>query len=118
FSSRRRHTRWPRDWSSDVCSSDLALPLGAFRCDILLTSPDAKRPRIVAGYAFGKLGIPFWLDSGISAPSLVRVSGFAQGPGAACYGCELAEAVYACETSYPYQPQATPPPTNSPQHSS
>src|SRR5439155_18331173 len=22
-SSRRRHTRWPRDWSSDVCSSDL-----------------------------------------------------------------------------------------------
>src|SRR5439155_17738289 len=25
FSSRRRHTRWPRDWSSDVCSSDLFL---------------------------------------------------------------------------------------------
>src|SRR5690625_884493 len=25
FSSRRRHTRWPRDWSSDVCSSDLLL---------------------------------------------------------------------------------------------
>src|SRR5439155_11122070 len=23
FSSRRRHTRWPRDWSSDVCSCDL-----------------------------------------------------------------------------------------------
>src|SRR5690625_5631305 len=23
FTSRRRHTRWPRDWSSDVCSSDL-----------------------------------------------------------------------------------------------
>src|SRR5439155_11516663 len=22
FASRRRHTRWPRDWSSDVCSSD------------------------------------------------------------------------------------------------
>src|SRR5690625_8004943 len=31
FSSRRRHTRWPRDWSSDVCSSDLtALP--PYRC--------------------------------------------------------------------------------------
>src|SRR5437870_13910908 len=26
FSSRRRHTRWPRDWSSDVCSSDLLRP--------------------------------------------------------------------------------------------
>src|SRR5207253_6127259 len=25
FSSRRRHTRWPRDWSSDVCSSDLPI---------------------------------------------------------------------------------------------
>src|SRR6202000_1547233 len=24
FSSRRRHTRWPGDWSSDVCSSDLS----------------------------------------------------------------------------------------------
>src|SRR5690625_5538117 len=23
FASSRRHTRWPRDWSSDVCSSDL-----------------------------------------------------------------------------------------------
>src|SRR5690606_30323397 len=27
FSSRRRHTRFSRDWSSDVCSSDLALAL-------------------------------------------------------------------------------------------
>src|SRR5690606_40996043 len=31
FSSRRRHTRFSRDWSSDVCSSDLleAGPVGA-----------------------------------------------------------------------------------------
>src|SRR3989449_4070029 len=27
FSSRRRHTRCSRDWSSDVCSSDLTFPL-------------------------------------------------------------------------------------------
>src|SRR5699024_11704370 len=27
FSSRRRHTRSKRDWSSDVCSSDLVLPV-------------------------------------------------------------------------------------------
>src|SRR5216684_8368233 len=26
FSSRRRHTRCSRDWSSDVCSSDLRAP--------------------------------------------------------------------------------------------
>src|SRR5207253_6200181 len=31
FSSRRRHTRWPRDWSSDVCSSDLAARFLTFR---------------------------------------------------------------------------------------
>src|SRR6266536_4959831 len=28
FSSRRRHTRSTRDWSSDVCSSDLAAEAG------------------------------------------------------------------------------------------
>src|SRR6266702_7325375 len=27
-SSRSRHTRWPRDWSSDVCSSDLWINAG------------------------------------------------------------------------------------------
>src|SRR5207302_3082678 len=31
FSSRRRHTRFSRDWSSDVCSSDL----GALAADAL-----------------------------------------------------------------------------------
>src|SRR6266511_5035687 len=29
FSSRRRHTRFSRDWSSDVCSSDLDAPVRA-----------------------------------------------------------------------------------------
>src|SRR5690606_1512394 len=29
FSSRRRHTRFSRDWSSDVCSSDLCASAGA-----------------------------------------------------------------------------------------
>src|SRR5437879_12762955 len=28
FSSRRRHTRYIGDWSSDVCSSDLGTPFG------------------------------------------------------------------------------------------
>src|SRR5437762_4249651 len=35
FSSRRRHTRYIGDWSSDVCSSDLALlssPEGSCTC--------------------------------------------------------------------------------------
>src|SRR5690606_39452922 len=38
FSSRRRHTRFSRDWSSDVCSSDLAgRPI---RC---VCVPDARK---------------------------------------------------------------------------
>src|SRR5207253_8458318 len=32
-SSRRRHTRWPRDWSSDVCSSDLPVRTYRVRLD-------------------------------------------------------------------------------------
>src|SRR5690625_3546421 len=40
FSSRRRHTRWPRDWSSDVCSSDLDSSLiRAYRGDRPATTP-------------------------------------------------------------------------------
>src|SRR5699024_11858763 len=39
FSSRRRHTRSKRDWSSDVCSSDLPSPGG---CD---AAPAAWSPR-------------------------------------------------------------------------
>src|SRR5215210_9507859 len=34
FSSRRRHTRYIGDWSSDVCSSDLALIRAAFSANI------------------------------------------------------------------------------------
>src|SRR3712207_9403052 len=37
FSSRRRHTRYWRDWSSDVCSSDLRIrPRGGCSCRSLL----------------------------------------------------------------------------------
>src|SRR5579885_2170184 len=44
FSSRRRHTRSKRDWSSDVCSSDLVHPGGAGG------EPEVQR-RIVRGDA-------------------------------------------------------------------
>src|SRR5688500_20019826 len=33
FSSRRRHTRLQGDWSSDVCSSDLAIRCSGRRAD-------------------------------------------------------------------------------------
>src|SRR5690606_40689229 len=49
FSSRRRHTRFSRDWSSDVCSSDLVLNdavaeakrQGFLRADLLVAEQDA-----------------------------------------------------------------------------
>src|SRR5207253_7408694 len=47
FSSRRRHTRWPRDWSSDVCSSDLSELYDA-----------AKVDGANAFYRFFKISIP------------------------------------------------------------
>src|SRR5262245_63495573 len=41
FSSRRRHTRCLSDWSSDVCSSDLASPLATIRELIGIQRPNA-----------------------------------------------------------------------------
>src|SRR5256886_11378141 len=52
FSSRRRHTRFDCDWSSDVCSSDLAVDLPAQVARMLRVS----RPGpawAVAGYSEG-----------------------------------------------------------------
>src|SRR5690606_40732866 len=34
FSSRRRHTSFSRDWSSDVCSSDLVLALDELAAEL------------------------------------------------------------------------------------
>src|SRR5207247_4368891 len=36
FSSRRRHTRSTRDWSSDVCSSDLSVPGDCFCMEVIV----------------------------------------------------------------------------------
>src|SRR5215510_16096471 len=44
FSSRRRHTRWPRDWSSDVCSSDLRAGLAAAEGGLLGRARRQRRP--------------------------------------------------------------------------
>src|SRR5437870_11424919 len=42
FSSRRRHTRWPRDWSSDVCSSDLCAWTSCFRSEAGAAGKDTR----------------------------------------------------------------------------
>src|SRR5205809_3587983 len=49
FSSRRRHTRCSRDWSSDVCSSDLVLQVGGI-ADALRSGADAARGRVLVFY--------------------------------------------------------------------
>src|SRR5207253_8561548 len=55
FSSRRRHTRWPREWSSDVCSSDLSTctwpgrketPRGSSTCRATAEPSAAGRPQL------------------------------------------------------------------------
>src|SRR6266852_395032 len=44
FSSRRRHTRCYRDWSSDVCSSDLTAKLRPKRAQVSNSLDDVARP--------------------------------------------------------------------------
>src|SRR5689334_23519606 len=50
FSSRRRHTRWNCDWSSDVCSSDLLAP----QTDNYFRGPGGE---ILDAFAFAKFDI-------------------------------------------------------------
>src|SRR2546429_7305361 len=45
FSSRRRHTRCSRDWSSDVCSSDLTRTLASCQYDIFVKDVADSRTR-------------------------------------------------------------------------
>src|SRR5204862_1655330 len=52
FSSRRRHTRSLRDWSSDVCSSDLNKAIGAYNGGVKTPNPAyAAGVKTVAEYA-------------------------------------------------------------------
>src|SRR5207253_6640569 len=61
FSSRRRHTRWPRDWSSDVCSSDLMvaiIAMAALSIDIItlyLAREEAQRSADQAALAAARV---------------------------------------------------------------
>src|SRR5690606_40418408 len=69
-SSRRRHTRFSRDWSSDVCSSDLFLGYGCVgertwlapraheEVDGLLTEAGVRFDRFTAAHVAGADGMP------------------------------------------------------------
>src|SRR5438309_14850 len=45
FSSRRRHTRWNCDWSSDVCSSDLSRRADALTQLVRTLTVSSRRAR-------------------------------------------------------------------------
>src|SRR5690349_23328283 len=47
FSSRRRHTRSLRDWSSDVCSSDLVHRYNGAEVNRLVLVNNSKRPLLL-----------------------------------------------------------------------
>src|SRR6266568_1690037 len=49
FSSRRRHTRWNCDWSSDVCSSDLAVQMAGKGARVRGADVDPAVVRLVSG---------------------------------------------------------------------
>src|SRR5690606_41889766 len=53
FSSRRRHTRFSRDWSSDVCSSDLG-PNGAGKTTAVRLLLGLTRPTTGTARLFGE----------------------------------------------------------------
>src|SRR5690606_40351998 len=71
FSSRRRHTRFSRDWSSDVCSSDLE----AGRVDAVRRRPAADPvdavTREILDSAHGKVGNT-WREALIKARGLTK----------------------------------------------
>src|SRR3712207_5860632 len=66
FSSRRRHTRYWRDWSSDVCSSDLVLTNDARRHHVRILPPDFNESEVkcsVHGNAV-RIGLGYVAETG------------------------------------------------------
>src|SRR5690606_39918811 len=82
FSSRRRHTRFSRDWSSDVCSSDLPLDMFAWGCTM----------------AFAANGVPPF--GGDSVPAIMRRV-LHEEPDLGALAGELRELVAACLAKEP-----------------
>src|SRR5438445_5808087 len=63
FSSRRRHTRYWRDWSSDVCSSDLVMDVlevrAAPRIDRLRVVANRHHVAMIAGEQIDEVSLDF-----------------------------------------------------------
>src|SRR5690606_41131322 len=70
FSSRRRHTRFSRDWSSDVCSSDLLLHAK------LVFRPDERKEKIDRN----RLDLVVIAQLARQQPDLIVIKGLQYGP--------------------------------------
>src|SRR5689334_23684720 len=57
FSSRRRHTNWNCDWSSDVCSSDLWEELARVRSAVLVKLEEARNAKSIGGSLEAKVSL-------------------------------------------------------------
>src|SRR5690625_5540500 len=73
FSSRRRHTRWPRDWSSDVCSSDLTDRLAELVCTNSFKSEELTNAHGLLKSEMRALG-SILLESALEAREIGRAS--------------------------------------------
>src|SRR5205085_6730144 len=75
FSSRRRHTRFDCDWSSDVCSSDLAPDRGITNPRVLAAMDRVPRhefvPREGRRYAYSDGALAIGYGQTISQPFIV-----------------------------------------------
>src|SRR5690606_41004065 len=62
FSSRRRHTSFSRDWSSDVCSSDLTDPELASRLD---GGGRAVEEKLLIAEREGQAEVALYVEAGV-----------------------------------------------------
>src|SRR6266487_4193110 len=97
FSSRRRHTRWTGDWSSDVCSSDLAAT--CHRCGTVVSIGRIERKgqgsgvgAVAGGVAGALLGNGMGQGNGRTAMTLLG------GAGGAYAGNEIEKNVHKSST--------------------
>src|SRR5207253_3398994 len=66
-------TRWPRDWSSDVCSSDLGSGFKVREAQALLNLASARQePEMLLPLRYQRLAVQAYQDAKLSEGQLAR----------------------------------------------
>lgn len=101
-----------------ICEDIETMPLGAFRCDLLLAALDSRKARQHINQVASRLGIP-WLDAGVlGGAMLARVTRYMPAEDLPCLECRWDAADYAAiEQTYPCEaaeqpPRTAPPPSS------